>query len=224
MTATPRSDLAADGVAPDRYPRGASRQVPTAGSLSGRTVLGWLTLAASALYFLSDVIETIEGGFSAAQLWITLVAEAAIPVFVIWCALAGRLGRLGILAALAYAYSYVVFSGTVVYALVNATRDYATLTDQLHTVMFVHGAVMVVAGLGFGAAVIRARTLPSWTGIALIAGVVLVALTQHMPDAVQLLAAGLRDLGFAGMGAAILRPRPGNPLMPPARGHAAATH
>jgi hypothetical protein len=56
------------------------------------------------------------------------------------------------------------------------------------------------------------------------AGVVLVALTQHMPDTVQLLAAGLRDLGFAGMGAAILRPRPGNPLMPLARGDAAATH
>jgi hypothetical protein len=71
MTATPRSDLAADGVAPESYPRGASHQVPTAGSLSGRTVLGWLTLAASALYFLSDVIETIDGGFSAAQLWIT---------------------------------------------------------------------------------------------------------------------------------------------------------
>jgi hypothetical protein len=38
-------------------------------------------------------------------------------------------------------------------------------------------------------------------------GVVLVALTQRMPEGVQLVAAGVRDLGFAGMGAAILRSR-----------------
>jgi hypothetical protein len=37
-------------------------------------------------------------------------------------------------------------------------------------------------------------------------GVVLVAATQGAPEGVQLLAAGIRDLGFAGMGAALLVP------------------
>jgi hypothetical protein len=147
------------------------------------------------LYFASDVIETIQSGFSDGQLWLTLAAEAAIPIFVIGLAAAQRprLGRLGALAAAGYAYNYVVFTGTVVYALVNDTKIYEMLNDQLGWVMTVHGSVMVLAGLGFGYAVIRARTLPAWTALALMAGVVLVALTQSMPKGAQLAAAGIRD-------------------------------
>lgn len=132
------------------------------------TILGLLMLLASVLYFVSDVIEAIQGGFSEGQLWLTLLAEAAIPIFVIGLAAAQRprLGRLGVLAAVGYAYSYVVFTGTVVYALVNGTKNYETLTDQLGVVMIVHGAVMVVAGLGLGYAVLGARTLPAWTAVA----------------------------------------------------------
>jgi hypothetical protein len=37
-------------------------------------------------------------------------------------------------------------------------------------------------------------------------GVVLVALSQNLPEAAQTLAAAIRALGFAGMGAALLRP------------------
>jgi len=37
---------------------------------------------------------------------------------------------------------------------------------------------------------------------------VLVAATQGAPEGVQLIAAGVRDLGFAGMGAALLAPAP----------------
>jgi hypothetical protein len=40
------------------------------------------------------------------------------------------------------------------------------------------------------------------------AGVVLVAATQNAPDGAQLVAAAVRDLGFAGMGAALLAPGP----------------
>jgi hypothetical protein len=36
------------------------------------------------------------------------------------------------------------------------------------------------------------------------AGVVLVAATQGAPEGLQLVAAGMRDLGFAAMGAALL--------------------
>lgn len=171
------------------------------------TLLGGFMLLASVLYFVSDVIEVVQGGFSDGQLWLTLFAEAAIPAFVIGLAAAQRprLGRLGVFAAVGYAYSYVVFTGTVVYALVNGTKDYESLTDQLGVVMTVHGGLMVVAGLGLGYAVLRARTLPAWTALALMAGVVLVAVTQAVPEVAQLAAAGVRDLGFAGMGAAMLR-------------------
>ena len=116
---------------------------------------------------------------------------------------------MGKLSAFAYAYAYVFFTGTVVYALVDGTSDYAVLSRDLQPWMTIHGAVMVFAGLGFGLAVIRAGVLPRWTGVALMAGVVLVALSQSLPEGAQVLAAAIRDLGFAGMGAALLPPIPG---------------
>jgi hypothetical protein len=176
------------------------RHIPTA------TLVGLTALAFSALYLVSDVIEAIQGGFSGGQLGLTLVAEATIPVFVIglYRVQRPRIGRLGGLTAAAYAYSYVFFTGTVVYALVDGTSDYTALSRDLQPWMTIHGAVMVLAGLGFGVAVIRAKVLPAWTGIALMAGVVLVSLSQTLPEGPQVLAAAIRDLGFGGMGAALL--------------------
>jgi hypothetical protein len=170
-------------------------------------LVGLAALVFSALYLLSDVLEAIQGGFTAGQLWLTLVAEAAIPGVVIGLYATQRphIGRLGRVSAAAYAYSYVFFTGTVVYALIDNTSDYGTLSHDLGLSMTVHGAIMVLAGLGFGFAVIRAGVLPRWTAIALMNGVVLVALSQNLPDAAQTLAAAIRALGFAGMGAALLR-------------------
>ena len=178
----------------------ALRDNPTA------TQVGLTALAFSALYLLSDVIEAIQGGFSGSQLGLSLIAEAAIPIFVIGLYLVQRpqIGRLGQLSAAAYAYSYVCFTDTVVYAPAAGTSDYNALSHDLQPWMTIHGTIMVLAGLGFGLAVIRAKVLPPWTGIALMAGVVLVSLSQTLPEGPQVLAAAIRGLGFAGMGAALL--------------------
>jgi hypothetical protein len=64
---------------------------------------------------------------------------------------------------------------------------------------------MVLAGVGFGAAVIRARVLPRWTGVTLVVGMVLMAVTAGLPGVTQTVAAAVRDLAFVGMGAAVLR-------------------
>lgn len=177
--------------------------------------IGFTAVIASVLYFVSDLMEVVQGGFSDWQLVLTLIAETAIPVFVVGFALVqrprslghpGRLGHLGDFSALAYAYAYLYFIGTVVYALANGTENYQALTQRLGSAMTIHGAVMVVAGVGFGYAVLRDRLFPTWTAVALMVGVVLVAAAQGLPDGVQLVAAGVRDLGFAGMGVALLRP------------------
>ena len=120
------------------------------------------------------MVETRHGGFSDGQLWLTLVAEAAIPIFVVGLAVAARprIGRLGEWSAWAYAYSYVFFTGTVVYALVNGTKDYTTLSHELGPAMIAHGAVMVIAGVGFGYAMLRAQQFAPWTGIALMSAAV----------------------------------------------------
>jgi hypothetical protein len=192
--------MAGDRTAHTVGPMSALRDIPTA------ALVGLTALAFSALYLVSDIIEALQGGFSGGQLGLTLIAEAAIPVFVIGLYLVQRpqIGRLGQLSAAAYAYSYVFFTGTVVYALIDGTSDYTALSHDLQPWMTIHGAVMVLAGLGFGVAVIRAKILPRWTAIALMAGVVLVALSQTLPEGPQVLAAATRDLGFAGMGAALL--------------------
>jgi hypothetical protein len=172
-------------------------------------VVGVTAIVSSVLYFGSDVIEAAQGGFSSGQLWLTLVAEATIPVFVVGLYLVQRprIGRLGKFSASAYACSFVYFTGTVAYALIHSTKDWTTLSRRLNPLLTIDGAVFVLAGIGFGIAVWRAALLPRWTVVALIAGVILVAGSQGMPEAVQLIAAGVRDLAFAGMGASLLRHR-----------------
>jgi hypothetical protein len=44
---------------------------------------------------------------------------------------------------------------------------------------------MVIAGLGFGLAIVRAGALPFWAEVAPMAGAVTVALTQTIPEGVQ---------------------------------------
>jgi hypothetical protein len=178
----------------------------TVGTPRPHALLGAAAVVFSALYFVSDVLEAVQDGFSTPQLWLTLVAEAAIPFLVVGLHLAQRpsIHRSAAIAAGAYAYAYVYFTGTVVYALVNGTPDYATLSEELGVGMTVHGAIMVAAGLWFGYASFRAGVLPRWAGVALAVGVVLVAAAQGAPEGVQLVGAGVRDLGVAGLGAGLL--------------------
>jgi hypothetical protein len=64
---------------------------------------------------------------------------------------------------------------------------------------------MLLAGVLLGIAVILTAVLPRWTGIALISGMVFIAIASVLPDVAQTAAAGVRDVAFAGMGAALLR-------------------
>src|SRR4051794_39584216 len=78
-------------------------------------LFGSAALAFSALYFATDVIELLQGGFSTVQLALTYAAEAGIPLFVLglYALQRPRIGRLGLVAALVYAYTFVFFTSTV---------------------------------------------------------------------------------------------------------------
>lgn len=178
--------------------------------LAGVRAVGMVAVMSSMIYVSSDLVEVLQGGFSDVQLGLTLVAEAAIPFVVLGLAAAQRptFEWWGWVAAAAYAYSYVFFTGTVVYAWTDDIEDYAQLTDELGTAMLVHGAVMVLAGLTFGLATLRANRLPRWPAVALMVGVVLVAATQSAPDPIPLVAATVRAVGLAGLGADLLAAPP----------------
>jgi hypothetical protein len=90
---------------------------PNVASPTGPSAM-WVGLAAvsfSVLYFVSDVMELVNGGFSLPQLVLTYLSEAAIPVFILGLYAVQRphIGRLGLLGAVGYAYAYVFFTGTV---------------------------------------------------------------------------------------------------------------
>jgi hypothetical protein len=196
--------------------------------VSSSTWVGLAAVVFSVLYFVSDLMELVNGGFTLPQLLLTYVAEAAIPVFVLGLYAVQRphIGTLGLLGAVGYSYAYVFFTGTVLLAIVNRPANWDALVGDLEPWVTLHGVLMVVAGTAFGVAVIRAGMLPAWTGRALIAGVVLVAVSSVLPSIAQTVSAGVRDLGFAGMGLALLtgaRQRR-QPALPGADGGVVATH
>ena len=90
-------------------------------------MIGAAAVGFSILYLISDLVELAQGGFSTAQLFLTYVAEAAIPLFVLGLYALQRpaIGRLGLLGAIGYAYAYVFFTSTVVYALLQDTPDWS---------------------------------------------------------------------------------------------------
>jgi hypothetical protein len=118
---------------------------------------------------------------------------------------------LGLFGATAYAYAYVFFTGTVLYALIDRTQSYAALTHVFRAWMTVHGGIMLVGGLAFGLATVKAGALPRWTGVCLMVGVVLVASASGLPNLERTIAAAFPATAFAGMGIALLhrgRPQP----------------
>lgn len=172
--------------------------------------MGLAVVSTFAVYLLSDVLEVLGGGFSAAQLLLTFAVEATIPFVVVGLCMAQRprLGKLGEAGALALAFSYVLFAFTALYALVDGVPDYQALSGQFTLLFVASGALMLLGGLAFAVASLRAEVFPRWTAQAVMAGIVLVVATQAAPDVIRLFPAALRDAGFIGMGALLLRGRP----------------
>ncbi len=164
-------------------------------------------IVAPAIHSATDLLE-IASGFSTVQLTLNYMAFLAIPFAVIGlhAVQRPRAGALSLIGALLYGVSFEYFAGTATYALVRGTPDYATLLRELGGQYTVHGALMVVGGVLFGVAVVRARVLPAWTGITLVVGVfvnLLLALGA-LPPISQIAGTVVRNVALIGMGASLL--------------------
>ena len=84
----------------------------------------------------------------------TYAGEAAIPLFVLGLYAVQRpaIGLLGLAGAVTYSYTFVFFTGTVLYAIVERTPDWAALVVRLGSWLDVHSVLMGVAGIAFGVA------------------------------------------------------------------------
>lgn len=164
-----------------------------------------------ALYVLSDAMELAAGGLYTAQLWVTYLAEAAVPFFMLGLDAhqQPRAGLLGLLGAVAYGASFVGFSATVLYPLVSGMRDADQVFAAFGPIYTAHAILALVGGLMFGASVLRARVFPAWTGVAVIAGLLLslALIALELPEAIQTAGTALRSAGFMGMGITCLRTR-----------------
>ncbi|MCW3037336.1 MAG: conserved rane protein of unknown function [Actinobacteria bacterium] len=203
--ATHRKSLNGDG---ERLASPESRGPETRLHLA--LLVGLAAVGFSAVYFISDLMEVVQGNFSTFRLSLTYVGESAIPLFVIglYAVQRPRIGRLGLFGALAYAYSYVFFTSTVVYALAASTPNWNALENVFGAWLTLHGFIMVVGGLSFGLAVVRAGVLPRWTGICLMGGVVVVAAASGLPTIARTVAEVVPATAFVGMGAALLNRTP----------------
>jgi hypothetical protein len=174
-----------------------------------RILIGVAAIAFSGLYVVSDLMELAAGGLYTGQLIVTYLAEASIPFFVLGLhsVQQPRGGWASLVGALMYGVAFVGFSATVLYPLVTGTRDADAVLDDFGAIYGVNAALAFVGGLLFGASVLRARTFPRWTGLALIVGLLLTALLAvlGLPESVQTVGTALRSAGFAGMGVACLR-------------------
>jgi hypothetical protein len=192
---------------------GNGGRTPRPGPRLSRTdlprLVGLAAVGFTAIYFISDLIEVAQGNFSTVRLALTYAGEAAIPLFVLglYAVQRPRISRLGLVGAIAYAYSYVFFTSTVVYALVARTPNYKALTQIFGAWMTVHGVLLLLGGLAFGLAVARAAVLPRWTGVCLMAGVVLVVAASGQTNLVRTVAAAVPASAFLGIGIALLRGR-----------------
>ncbi|MCU1613640.1 MAG: conserved rane protein of unknown function [Frankiales bacterium] len=169
--------------------------------------VGSVAIAFSLVYFASDVLEVEQGHFSPVRLALTYAGEAAIPLFVLglYAGQRPRIGRLGLFGAATYAYAYVFFTSTVIYALVAHTPDYQGVTTAFGPWMVAHGVIMLIGGVAFGIAVVRARVFPMWTGSCLVVGVVLVTAASGLPSVARTIAEAVPAAAFIGMGCALLR-------------------
>ncbi len=175
-------------------------------------------IAAPALHTITDVMEWADGGFTPLQLWLNYLAFLPLPAVLLglYAAQRPRIAVMGLWGALGYGFAFIYFTHTTLLALAAATPDYQQLWGALGTTYTVHGVLMIVAGLVFGAATLRAGVLPRWTAWTFLAGIgtnLLLGLLP-LPDVLQTVGTLLRNAGLVGMGWAVARGADGPEAIP----------
>jgi hypothetical protein len=172
------------------------------------TVVGVAAIVAPILHSVTDAMEWYQHGFSRPQLWLNYVAFLPMPWLLlgIYAVREEKLGSSGLVGALLYGIAFTYFAHTTLYALAAHAPTYEALWQQLGLAYTVHGALMVVGGLLFSVAALRAGDLPRYAvglfGTGLLVNLVLALVPA--PDILQTVGTAIRNAGLAGMGCSIL--------------------
>jgi hypothetical protein len=108
-----------------------------------------------------------------------------------------------------YGVAFIYFTHTTLSAFEESIPDYETLWQRLGGIYTFHGGLMVVGGVLFGLASLRANVL--WRGavmLFLIGNILnLVLGLLPLPEILQIAGSTVRNLGLMGMGIGLMRER-----------------
>jgi hypothetical protein len=178
-----------------------------------QVVVGWAAIVAPVLHCITDAMEWHQGGFSPVQLWLNYLAFLPMSWLLlgIYAVRSQQLGPSALIGALLHGIAFTYFAHTTLFALQSQAPDYEVLWRQLGPTYTAHGAAMVVGGLLFARAALRAKVLPKFavllfgTGLLINLGLALVP----APDILQTVGTLIRNAGLAGIGYALLSGIPG---------------
>lgn len=185
-------------------------------------VVGVAAMVAPALHSLTDIMEWHSGGFSTIQLWLNYAAFLPMPWLLVgvYAIHDPRPGWLGLFGALLYGAAFTYFAYTTLLALDQGVSNYEALWAQLGVRYTFHGALMVLGGILFSWAALRARWLPRVSILLFLFGIAanLLLSLLPLPDILQTVGSAIRNVGLMAMGYAILfgarEQRTGNSLKP----------
>ena len=180
-------------------------------SRSLRLLVGVAAVVAPVLHSITDVMEWVQDGFSATQLWLNYLAFLPMPWLLLgmYALHAEELPSSALAGAVLYGVAFTYFAHTTLYALQSQAPDYEVLWQQLGVTYTIHGAAMVVGGLLFAASALRSRAMPR-PPVLLFAIGLLVNLGLALapaPDILQTIGTAVRNAGIVGMGYALVSRR-----------------
>lgn len=166
-----------------------------------------LVIVAPITHTITDIWELYISGYSTTLLLVNYIAFIVLPFAIMGLFAVQRphIKMLGLVGAFLYAYSFIYFSHTALYALEEQIPNYEILWQELGLVYTFHGGVMVVGGLLFGFVTYKLNILPRWASICFLIGVssnLLFALIE-VREISQIFGSALRNIGLAGMGYSI---------------------
>lgn len=172
-----------------------------------RRLIALGAILAPALHSATDAMEWVHGGFFPAQLWLNYLAFVPVPAVMLglYAAQRPRISHLGMIGALLYGFAFVYFTHTTLLAFALDTPTYADLWNRLGSIYTAHGVLMIVGGVCFGWASLRAGVLPRWTAALFLGGLLInfVLGLLPAPELLQTIGTALRNAGLIGMGWAI---------------------
>jgi hypothetical protein len=173
-------------------------------------VVGAVALAAPALHSFTDAMEWYRQGFSTLQLWLNYIAFLPMPWLLLglYAVHEPRPGIAALIGALLHGVAFTYFAHTTLYAIAEGIPTYEALWERLGPAYTIHGALMVIGGVLFGASVLRAGWLPRFPVLLFLGGLTGNFLLALLPVSaiLQTVATLLRNVALMLMGYAVLFP------------------